>query len=162
MKLKKSFVMIGASVAMMAAMSVSVFAASQYTTPAEAVAGLTGREVQSVIDERTETGKSYGTIAAEAGVLDEFKNETLEMKKDQLAKRVADGTMTQEQADAIIARLEANQATCDGSGSAGTGRNAGAGFGMGSRQGGGQGGGQGKGAGTGRGMGSCNGTCLTQ
>lgn len=152
MKLKKTIIMSGASVLMMAALSVSVLAASQYATPAEAVAGLTGREVQSVIDERVETGKTYGTIAAEAGVLDEFKAETLEMKKDQLAQRVEAGTMTQEQADAIIAQLEANQATCDGTGTAAIGRNAGAGFGMG--------GGQGRGAGGGRGMGAGNGACI--
>ena len=128
---------------------------SQYLTPAEAVAGLTGREVQSVIDERTQTGKTYGSIANEAGALDEFKAEMLEMKKDTLAARVAAGTMTQEQADAIIARIEANQANCDGTG-AGCGLN-GAGCGMGT------GFGQGRGQG-GRGMG--NGlrdrSCLSQ
>lgn len=146
MKLKKTMLMAGASLLMMGAMSATVLAASQYTTPAEAVAGLTGRDVQSVVDERAATGKTYGAIADEAGVLDEFKTETLEMKKDRLAQRVADGTMTQQQADDLIAALEANQAACDGTGSAGMGRGAGAGFGMGGGQG--------------RGRGACGGNCL--
>jgi hypothetical protein len=44
-------------------LSVTVFAASAYSNPAEAVAGLTGRDVDSVIAERRESGESYGTIA---------------------------------------------------------------------------------------------------
>ena len=155
MKTMKKLVVTGVAVFTLAIGSVTAFAASQYSTPAEAVAGLTGREVQSVIDERTQTGKTYGSIANEAGALDEFKVEMLEMKKDTRAARVAAGTMTQEQADAIIARIEANQANCDGTG-AGCGLN-GAGCGMGT------GFGQGRGQG-GRGMG--NGlrdrSCLSQ
>ena len=118
------------------ASTVTAFAASQYSTPAEAVAGLTGREVQSVIAERVETGKTYGSIANEADVLDEFKAEMLEMKKDKVADRVEAGTMTQERADAIIARNEANQSNCDGTVSGGgmkngAGNRMGAGFGQG-------------------------------
>ena len=60
--------------------TVTAFAASQYNTPAEAVAGLSGREVQSVIDERAQTGKTFGAIANEAGILDKFKAEMLDRK----------------------------------------------------------------------------------
>jgi hypothetical protein len=142
MKTMKKLVIAGFAVLTVAAGSVTAFAASQYGTPAEAVAGLSGREVQSVTDERTQSGKTYGAIANEAGVLDKFKAEMLEMKKDTVAARVAAGTMTQEEADAIIARIEANQANCDGTGT-GYGRNGagcgeGAGFGQGSGQGRGQ------------------------
>ncbi len=142
MKTMKKLVIAGFAVLTVAAGSVTAFAASQYGTPAEAVAGLSGREVQSVTDERAQSGKTYGDIANEAGVLDKFKAEMLEMKKDTVAARVAAGTMTQEEADAIIARIEANQANCDGTGT-GYGRNgagcgAGAGFGQGSGQGRGQ------------------------
>lgn len=152
MKTIKRLAIVGIAVLTLAAGAVTAFAASQYATPAEAVAGLTGREVQSVIDERTETGKSYGTIANEAGVLDKFKSEVLEMKKDALAARVAAGTMTQERADAILARIETNQANCDGTG---TGCGMGAGFGQGGDQGRGQGG-------RGMGNGLRNGSCLNQ
>lgn len=148
MKSIKKLITVSACALVLSAMAVTTFAASAYKTPAEAVAGLTKREVQSVIDERTTTGKTYGTIANEAGVLEAFKSEVLQIKKDALAARVAAGTMTQAQADAIIKSIEANQATCDGTGiGGGIGRGAGAGFGAG--------------AGQGRGMGcGMYGTCL--
>lgn len=148
MKSIKKLITVSACALVLSAMAVTTFAASAYKTPAEAVAGLTKREVQSVIDERTTTGKTYGTIANEAGVLEAFKSEVLQIKKDALAARVAAGTMTQAQADAIIKSIEANQATCDGTGNGGgIGRGAGAGFGAG--------------AGQGRGMGcGMYGTCL--
>lgn len=152
MKSMKRLVITGVAVFTLTAGSLTAFAASQYSTPAEAVAGLTGREVQSVIDERAQTGKTYGTIANEAAVLDEFKKEMLETKKDTLDARVSAGTMTQEQADAIIARIEVNQANCDGTG-IGCGRNGadygrGAGFGQGRGQ-------DGRGMGNGLRDGSC-------
>ncbi len=148
MKSIKKLITVSACALVLSAMAVTTFAASAYKTPAEAVAGLTKREVQSVIDERITTGKTYGTIANEAGVLEAFKSEVLQIKKDALAARVAAGTMTQAQADAIIKSIEANQATCDGTGNGGgIGRGAGAGFGAG--------------AGQGRGMGcGMYGTCL--
>lgn len=157
MKTIKRLAIVGIAVLTLAAGAVTAFAASQYATPAEAVAGLTGREVQSVIDERTETGKSYGTIANEAGILDEFKPEMLETKKNKLAARVEAGRMTQEQADAILAKIETNQANCDGTGTGhrmnGTGSGTGAKFGQGSSQGHGQ-------SGRGMGNGLRNGSCL--
>ena len=66
----------------------TAFATSAYNNPAEIVAGLTGRSVESVIDERHDTGKSFGTIAKEAGKL----------------------------ADKILASIEERQALCDGEG----------------------------------------------
>lgn len=90
--------------------------ASAYSNPAEIVAGLTGRSVESVVDERYETGKSFGAIANEAGKLDEFKQEMLELRKDELAQRVQDGRMSQEQADRIIANMQERQAYYDGEG----------------------------------------------
>ncbi len=149
MKKIKKFIIAGITVLTLVAGSATAFAASQYATPAEAVAGLTGRGVQSVIDERNETGKTYGSIAKDEGVFDEFWSEILEMKKDTLSERVAAGTLTQEQADAMLAKIEANQANLD---KPGTGCGMGAGF----RQGGGQGhrhGNRGMGAGLGKGRG---------
>lgn len=159
----KKFAVIGAIVLAAAATSLTAFAASAYNSPAEAAAGLTGQTTESVIAQKSETGSTYGAIAAEAGVLDAFKAEMLEMKKDILAEKVAAGTLTQEEADEIIAAIEEHQATCDGSGSGRIGREAGAGFGgmNGSGQGKGQGGaglGQGKGRG-GAGLGQGSG-CL--
>lgn len=91
------------------------------------------------------TGKTCGTIANEAGVLTQFQAEVLEMKKDRLQTRVQAGTMSQEQADAIIETLKENQANCEGKGQCGVGQSMGACFGAGS--------GLGQGAGTGQRLG---------
>lgn len=137
-KLKK-IAAIGALVLVIGATSITAFAASKYNSPAEAVAGLTGKTVESIVSERAETGKTYGEIAKEAGKLEEFKSENLQIKKDILAKRVADGTMTQARADEIIKAVDERQATCDGTGNGGTGCGMGAGFGRGSGSGNGRG-----------------------
>ena len=143
----------------MSVTSIGVFAASTYNTPAEALAGLTGKTVEQVVQERQETGKSYGVLADEAGKLEEFKDETLQIKKDFLDKRVATGTLTQAKADEILKAIEANQAICDGTGSAKIGQKFGAGFGNGMRNGNDMGNGNGmrngNGQGLGRGMGGC-------
>ena len=154
MKSKKLITALGVVVLAISAISFTAFAASAYDTPAQAVAGLTGRTEESVVAQRTETGDSYGAIANEAGKLEEFKKEMLEIRKEDLAERVAAGTMTQEQADAILARMEANQAACDGTGLARMGRNAGTGAGSGY--------GQGRGNGMRTGMRSGSGACTVQ
>jgi hypothetical protein len=139
MKNKRKLVVAGILILIMVVGTVAAFAASQYSTPAEVLAGLTGREVQSVVDERVQKGKTFGTMAKDAGVLDEFKTEMLQVKKDKLAECVVAGTLTQEQADAIIAKIVSNQAVCDGSG-AGCGLdNARPRIGLGSNHGCGQG-----------------------
>lgn len=142
--MKKKLVGMGLVVGALVVTSIGSFAASDYKTPAEAVAGLTGKTVESVIQERMDTGKTYGTIANDAGKLEEFKAENLKIKEDNLNAQVQAGTRTQESADAILERLKANQATCDGTGSAGIGQGMGAGFGSN-----GTGNGSGNGAGTG-------------
>lgn len=143
----KKIIAIGAMVLVISATSITAFAASKYSSPAEAVAGLTGKTVESVVQERQDAGKTYGAIAQEAGKLEEFKKEKLQIVKDNLAKRVADGTMTQARADEIIKAIEENQANCDGTGSKKIGQMMGAGFG---------GNGQGKGrGGAGCGQGNC-------
>ncbi|MBK5241236.1 hypothetical protein [Clostridium sp.] len=123
-----------------------VFAAVAAKTPAEVAAGLTGKTVEEVTTERT-AGKTYGTIASEAGKLEEFKAESLLQKKQVLDQRVKDGNLTQEAADEIYNSIVTNQETCDGTGSAGIGKMNGAGFGQGRGQGMGKGSGQGNGAG---------------
>ncbi len=162
MKNLKKILTIGLMVLTISAVSITAFAASKYNTPAEAVAGITGRTVESVTEERVESGKTYGSIAFEADKLDEFKAEMLQMKKDNLAAQVAAGKITQEKADEIIAALEKNMENCDGTGSGKIGRNMGAKFGSkGEGQGnGGANRGNGMGRGQGRGMGKGIGNCL--
>ena len=107
----------------------AAFAATALS-PAQIVSGLTGKTVTEVYQESS-TGKTYGTIANEAGKLEEFKAQMLEQKKIILDQRVKDGSLTQEQADEIYNNIKNNQATCDGPGSAGIGRKSGGCFGQG-------------------------------
>lgn len=126
-------------------LTTAALAASAYETPAEAAAGVTGRALEEVIAERR-SGKSYGAIAAEAGVLEEFQASVLELQEAALAARVSEGTLTQDQADARLEALRQRQEICDGTGSCGFGgmgrgmgcgwgRNGGRGYGLGLRDG---------------------------
>ena len=123
------------------------------TTPAGIVSALTGKSVETVTAERA-AGATYGTIAQEAGKLEEFKTEILVQKRAMLEQRVTDGNITQEQADTMVKSLETNQATCDGTGNAKIGQKNGMGFG--------QGGGQHSGGGMGMGRGMNTGNRSTQ
>ncbi len=131
----------------------AVFAA-EIKTPADIVSQLTGKSVESLNTERA-SGKTYGTIAAESDKLDEFKAKMLEQKKAILDQRVTEGKLTREKADEIYNAIKENMASCDGSGSVGTGKKYGECFGNGAgcgvgRQDGGMGMGRGK---NGKGMG---------
>lgn len=129
MKNLKKLAVIGAVVLTVSVTSITALAASSYNTPAEIVADLSGKSVEDVTTEKIETGDTYGALANEYGVLNAFKSQMLEQKKTYLDERVAAGTMTREQADAIIEAMETRQANCDGTGSGGTGARMGAGFG---------------------------------
>lgn len=150
----KKMILITAVIALVGAISIGAYAATTYETPAEAAAGITGQTVDQVVAERLETGKTYGTIADEAGKLDEFKDAMIQMKQDVLDQRVADGAITQERADDIMAAVEERAATCDGTGPA-DGARLGGGFGFGRSGETGRGAGQGQGYGMGRGQGAC-------
>ncbi len=148
MKSLKRIVSAGIVALAITATGVTAFAATTYKTPAEIAANLTGKTVTEIAAQRA-TGKTYGTIAKEAGKLDEFKAENLKLKKDQINALVAAGKLTRAQADAKIKAIEANQATCDGSGT----NRLGQGLGLGN------GSGRGLGRGSGQGRGQC-GTCV--
>lgn len=115
-KNKGKFIVVGIVVLMLGIGSITAFAASLYGTPAELVADLTGREIEGVIAERARTGITYGTMAKDAGVLEEFRREMLKMKEEILSERVAAGTLTQEEADDISAIIASHEDKCDGSG----------------------------------------------
>lgn len=146
MKIKKT-IAITLAVGVIGAMGVAYAATAK--TPAEITASVTGKTATQVTEERGQ-GKTYGTIAKEAGKLDEFKAQMLEQKKAILDQRVKDGKLTQEQADAIYNNIKNNEATCEGTGSARIGKQGGAGFGQGSGYANGQARGKGNGQGFGR------------
>ena len=151
MKGFKKLVMVFTVIAVLGAASAAYAATTR--TPAEIAAGLTGKSV-AVLNQERAAGKTYGAIANEAGRLEEFKAQMLEQKKAILDQRVADGKLTQEQADSIYNSIQNNQANCDGNGNAKMGRNAGLGLGNG------QGNGMGNGQGLRGGSGNCNGSGL--
>lgn len=131
--------------------------AAEIKTPADIAASLTGKSVTDINKERTE-GKTYGTIANEAGKLEDFKAQMLEQRKALLDHKVKDGQITQQQADDIYNAIKNNQATCDGTGNAQLGKRNGMGCGNG--QGVGRGRGQcmmGRGCGLGNNGGNCSG-----
>lgn len=109
--------------------------AADLKTPAEIAGALTGKSVNEIYTER-EGGKTYGTIANEAGKLDEFKAEILERKKAILDEKVKNGQITQQEADEIYNNIKNNQANCDGTGNARRDRQNGMGFGHGMGRGG--------------------------
>lgn len=128
--------------------------AAEIKTPADIAAALTGKSVTDVNKERA-TGQTYGTIANEAGKLEEFQVQMLEQRKAILDQRVKDGEITQQQADEIYNAIKNNQATCDGTGNAKLGKQFGMGRGNGQGSGNGQGMRRGAGMGNGRGNGAC-------
>lgn len=95
--------------------TIRVFAAPLGGTPAEVLAGITGRSLESTIAERAEKGNTYGTMAKDAGVLTEFREEMLQLKMEILAAGVAAGTLTQEEADEMSALLASHLDNCDAS-----------------------------------------------
>jgi hypothetical protein len=141
----KKLVMVFTVIAVLGASGAAYAATTK--TPAEIAAGLTGKSVETLYQQRT-AGTTYGAIANEAGKLEEFKAQMLEQKKAILDQRVADGKITQEQSDTIYNSIQNNQTNCDGTGNAGIGKNAGIGFGNG-QGGNGMGNGQGMRGGTG-------------
>lgn len=130
------------------AMSITAFAVTTNQTPAELLAEITGRTVESVRAQKIESGSTYGGVANQAGVLEQFRNRMLELKKSIIDERVAEGTMTQEEANTILEAIEEHQLTCDGTGtSQNLGREFNLGFGgfSGNRNGSGDGNGMGQG-----------------
>lgn len=152
MKNFKKLIAAATIVGILGVVGVAGAAATGASTPSGIVAGLTGKSVEQVLAERS-AGKTYGTIANDAGKLEEFQTQALEQKKVILDQRVAEGNLTEEQADATYNSLKANQATCDGTSSARIGQKNGAGFGQAVGMGSGAGqrnvGGRGRGMSTG-------------
>jgi hypothetical protein len=112
MKLKKLLV----AVTMVGMLGVAGTAyAAVNKSPADIVAGITGKSVTEVNQERA-AGKPYGAIAQEAGKLEEFQVQMLEQKKTILDQRVQAGQLTQAQANQILAAIKNNQTLCDGTG----------------------------------------------
>ena len=128
----------------LAATSLTAFAITGVSTPAEILANITGKTVDEVTDERYSSDKTYGQLAYDEGLWEEFKEEMLDNKKAFLDQKVSEGALSQEEADAIYANILERQEYCTGNGG-GCGGMMGYGF----SNGGGRGFGQGRGCGRG-------------
>jgi hypothetical protein len=149
MKNLKRMVMVAVAVSVVG--SVGTVFAYAAKSPVDIVSELTGKSVEVLISEHNE-GKTYGTIANEAGVLEAYKAESLKEKKAILDERVDEGVLDAEKATDVYNELLKANEDCDGDGSAQIGSEYGVGFGNNSISGSGQnarssGGGQGSGQG---------------
>lgn len=86
--------------------SLTAFAATRYGSPMEALAGLTGKTEDTLYEQMREEDKRLYELAEEAGVLEEFREEMLELRKERMQSFVEEGRITQEQADRMLERME--------------------------------------------------------
>jgi len=139
----KKVIILGLVVLTLAATSLTAFALTGANTPVEILAELTGNSVEDITKQKIESNKTYGALAADEGLWEEFKEEMLKSKKAFLDEKVTDGTITQDEADTIYNNIQERQELCNGNGE-GFGGMMGYGFGNGGR---GLGQGQGRGCG---------------
>lgn len=114
MKNVRNIVAAGVLSLAMGVTSMTVFAAAKYDSPQEALSEMTGKTVEQIVEKRAEENKSYGAIALEEGILDEFKAERAEQKKEAIQERVTEGNLGQEEADQIMERIQEHQEACVG------------------------------------------------
>ena len=106
---------------------------------------MTGKAETDIFAQRTQ-GKTFGQVAQENGVLDQFESEMLKYKKEIIDERVAGGAITKETGESIKQALDERIGSCEGTPGANQDR-------LGQKFGGGMGFGQGQNQGQGRGMG---------
>lgn len=124
-KSKKLFLLISV-VSIVALLTISVFAASAASSQAKAAAQATGMTAEEAVAIRTETDKTYGEIAREAGNYEEFKTISLQRKFAVIDSRVEEGQMTEEDAASLKVKF---QEDCDGTGGVKLGQEYSVGFG---------------------------------
>jgi len=106
--MKKSVVMLAVAVMMLGTMGVAFADASW--GPAAIYAELTQITEEEAYALKVEKDMTFGELAQEAEIYDEFKAAALEGKEAILDQLVKDGKITQEKADEVLEAMEA----CDG------------------------------------------------
>jgi hypothetical protein len=79
------------------------------------VGKLAGKTPEEIVELRGQ-GFHMGQLALDADKLDEFKAYMTERRAEILEQKVADGVLTQAEADALKVEMEARQADCTGDG----------------------------------------------
>lgn len=152
--MKKTIVIIALAAVLLVGSATVALAVDGWLTPAEVLAGLTGKTPDEVQAARA-AGQSYGEQAAAAGKLEAFNDERLDQYKLRLDEAVKAGRITQADADKLYAAMKARVEACDG-----TCDNTSGGLGAGAGLGRGNGLGNGAGLGMGRMAGGNCGGCL--
>ena len=86
------------------AFAIPALAEATYQSPAQAAAGVTGMSLEEVQQERAETGKTYGEIAAENDRLDEFREAKLSMQEESVSS-----------SSSTVSSIGNGNGVCDGS-----------------------------------------------
>jgi len=146
--MKKTLLLMAVAILVVATMALS-FADASFS-PASIFGKLIGVTEEEAYQMRLDTGKTFGQLAEEKGVYDEFLTATKEAKIAYVNQLVAEGKLTQAEADQIINNIN----LCDGTQQ---GLNKGI-FGRGMMNGTGLGRGMMNGTGFGAGAGACHGT----
>lgn len=118
-------------VLVLAVTSITAFAYAAYSTPADIISGLTGKTADEITEQKLTSGETYGQIAIDENVWEEYKEQMLESKKTFLDEKVKDGSITEKQAEDFYNSMLERQQYCDGSGN-GSGRGM-MGFGFGNK-----------------------------
>ncbi|NLJ57427.1 MAG: DUF2680 domain-containing protein [Tissierellia bacterium] len=82
------------------------------SSPAEIVAKISGKSLDEVTEERFERGQTYGQLAYSEGLWEEFREEMLKNRKALLDEKVANGSLTEEEAKEIYSNMEIRQEYC--------------------------------------------------
>lgn len=114
-KITQKIIIVGTILSFTAITAITA-AADTYKTPANALSELTGKSIAEVVEEKKDTGKTYGELASEAGVLDKFKETNAKIKKEKVDQKIDQGNLTREQGDQINQNIEKCQAICNGAG----------------------------------------------
>ncbi|GMQ60391.1 hypothetical protein AN1V17_47910 [Vallitalea sediminicola] len=122
-------------------------------TPAQIYSELTGVTEEEAYELRQE-GKTFGELAEENEVYDEFVEKMLDEKTALVEEKVEQGQLTREEADEFIASLKENAGNCDPSNPQRLGQKIGLNRGMGNGQGACNGNGLRNGTGNGYGRGN--------
>ena len=115
MKHTKRILAICAAALMAVSAASGASAATRREINLQAAANACAKTVQEVLAERIQ-GKTFGAIAAEAGMLEEFQAERLALTKADLDQQVKDGIITQEEADQSYQVLGQRLQNCTGTG----------------------------------------------
>lgn len=95
---------------------VTNISALSYQSKAEKLAELTNKPLSEILIDRFENNKTFGEIANENNVLEEFKSYNYENKKNIVLEKVNNGILTDEEGKKILEEIEERQSNCDGTG----------------------------------------------